>query len=388
ITNPKIPWWSSCNPGSPGFDVVFEPIVDELSSAGLELVYEVPLVKQADGDGDPDGDGCHADELFPDGERRTVYLRLGYELRADADHFDRTMQIRNPEGNPSFTGSMSLIGGFVMTAWPDAHYLKRVHRFWRPETSDVEMDWAGDDVLLEGGAWNDLASMEPAATDVLIAWIDQPISLGTSDDPSRRAFTMSHEGPSDNEDVGACLCTVHGAVEMGGGLIHGGVSLPSDGGEETSVARRRLTLPARDGAAAPEAHAYAVPALGHAIGRADAGGWSASTADDSAGALVYGPYATDWGDGSVQAVFDLVLDDTTADDAVVAIIDINDATADEIVGAREIRRRDLHAPMELQRVAVDGDLSGRAGHMMEARLHWKDVSYLRVDAVSVYTSTY
>lgn len=87
-------------------------------------------------------------------------------------------------------------------------------------------------------------------------------------------------------------------------------------------------------------------------------------------------------------VFELLLDDTTADDAVVAIIDINDATADEVVGAREVRRRDLHAPMELQRVAVDADLSGRGGHMMEARLHWKDVSYLRVDAVSVCTSSY
>lgn len=390
IRNPKIPWWSSCNPGSPGFDELFEPLaVDELPDrAGLKLVYEAPLVKQADGDGTYDGDACHADELFPDGVRRRVFVRLGYELLADGDHFDRTMQIRNPADNPSFTGSMSLIGGFVMTAWPDAHYLKRLHRTWRPESADVLLDWDGQDVTLAAASWNDLSSMSPSSRDVLVAWIDQPLTLSaTGDYTAGRSATLSHVGPADNRDVGACLCAVHGAVEMGGGLLHGGISLPIDGGATTIEARRRLALPSSQPAPRPVGRAYAIAAdLSHAIGRADGDGWSANTAADAAGHLVYGPYATDWGGGSAQAVFTLEIDDVTADDEVIATIDINDATADQVVAARDLRRGDFRRALHPERVALDADLTGRAGHRMEARLWWKDLAFLRVTSLAVNTS--
>ena len=392
IRNPKIPWWSSCNPGSPDFADANEPLtVEELPDrAGLKLVYEAPLVKQADGDGTYDGDACHADELFPDGVRRPVFLRLGYELLADGDHFDRTMQIRNPAGNPSFTGTMSLIGGFVMTAWPDAHYLKRLHRTWRPESADVALDWDGQEVTLAAGSWNDLSSMSPSTRDVLVAWIDQPITLSATDGYAEgRSATLSHVGPSDNRDVGACLCAVHGAIEMGGGLLHGGISLPIDGGATTIEARRRLTLPSAVAAPRPTGRVYSMSGdLSHAIGRADGDGWSASTADDQAGALVYGPYATDWGGGSAQAVFALQIDDVGADDRVVATIEINDATADRVLAARELRRRDFRRPLESERFALDADLAGRDGHRMEARLWWKDVAFLRVESLAVQTSEY
>jgi len=392
ITNPKIPWWSSCNRGSIDFDAMTEPVVaDELpGGGGIKLVYEAPLVKQADGDGDYDGDHCHADELFEDGVRRPVFLRLGYELAGDADHIDRTMQIRNPDGNPPFTGSMSLIGGFVMTAWPDAHYLKRLDRTWRPESADVALDWDGEEVTLEAGTWNDLSRMEPATRDVLVAWIDQPITLSATDAYAHgHSATLSHEGPSDNRDVGVCLCAVHGAVEMGGGLIHAGESLPIGGGASTIEARRRLTLPSAVDTPRPTGHDYAIATeLSHAIGRADGAAWSATTAADPAGALVYGPYATDWGGGSAQAVFELAVDDVTADNGIVATIDINDATADEVLASRDLRRRDFRRPQEAARFAIDVDLGGRSGHSMEARVWWKDISYLRVDSLVVNASEY
>jgi hypothetical protein len=367
--------------------VVAEELAD---GGGIVLVYEAPLVKQADGDGSYDGDACHADELFDDGVRRRVYLRLGYELRGDADYLDRTMQIRNPDGNPPFTGSMSLIGGFVMTAWPDAHYLKRLNRSWRPESSDVALDWDGQDVALAAGRWNDLSGLEPATRDVLIAWIDQPITLSATAAYARgHSATLSHVGASDNRDVGVCLCAVHGAIEMGGGLIHAGESLPVDGGASTIEARRRLTLPAAIDTPRPTGHDYAVGSeLSHAIGQADGAGWSASTGPDAPGALVYGPYATDWGGGSAQAVFRLAVDDTTSGNGVVATIDINDATADQVLASRDLRRHDFRQPLEAQRFAVDADLTGRSGHSMEARVWWKDISYVRVDSLVVNASEY
>ena len=192
-------------------------------------------MKEADGDGTFDGDACHADYLFPDGTRRPVFVRLGYEFDAEARHFDRTLQVRNPSGNPSFTGEMSFIGGFVMTGWPSPHPLKRLNRFWRPATREVRLNWGA-------APWSCAQPVErpqrpgAAGKRVLMAWIDQPLTLS----PEAAfvpglAVTLSHVGPSDNQDVGACLCAVHGAIEMGGGLLHGGShprgrSLPVPGG--------------------------------------------------------------------------------------------------------------------------------------------------------------
>jgi hypothetical protein len=245
LANARIPWWTACNAGAAAFSARHDPISVEESPGRLVLVYEGRLVKEADGDGTYDGDDCHADYLFADGVRRPVYLRVGYELLAGAPHFDRTVQVRNPEGNPSFVGDMSFIGGFVITGWPTPHPRKRVHRFWRPEVADVELRW-GDPILLRAGAWNDLGMRAPLASDVLVGWIAQPLTLSASAGFTPGAsLTVSHVGPGDNDDVGACLCAVHGAVEMGGGLIHAGRSLPLAGGQTSIEARRRLAVPSR-----------------------------------------------------------------------------------------------------------------------------------------------
>ena len=148
-------------------------------------------------------------------------------------------------------------------------------------------------------------------------------------------------------------------------------------------------MPSAVAAPHPTGRVYSMSAdLAHAVGRADGDGWSASTAADQAGALVYGPYATDWGGGSAQAVFAIQIDDVNSDDLVVATVDINDATADQVLAARELRRRDFRHPLESERFAVDADLAGREGHHMEARLWWKDIAFLRVDSLAVHTSEY
>lgn len=245
--NGRIPWWGSCNTGADAFTNRHPPIQVERLGSRLRLVYEARLVKEADGDGTFDGDDCHADYLFPDGTRRPVYVRLGYEFDGEARHFDRTLQVRNPSGNPSFTGEMSFIGGFVMTGWPSPHPLKRLNRFWRPATREVRLNWGAAPLILQPNQWNDLSARMPLASDVLIAWIDQPLTLS----PEAAfvpglAVTLSHVGPSDNQDVGACLCAVHGAIEMGGGLLHGGNnrerSLPVAPGGMSIEARRRLSV--------------------------------------------------------------------------------------------------------------------------------------------------
>lgn len=244
ITDPDIPWWSSCNVASPPWTEVHEPIVERESGDELKLVYEGPLAKVADGDGVWDGDDCGADYLFPDGRRRRVYLRVGYELHGDTDYLDRTLQVRNPAGNPPFDGPMSFIGGFVITEWPDPHPLKDL-RFARPETATVA--YAPRAVRLPAGRWTALDT-ETLRDDLAIGWLDQPITLSISEAyVAGGSATLSHVGPGDNADVGFCLCIVHGGLELGGGLIHGGISLPIPENSLSIEAKRRLRLPGGDG---------------------------------------------------------------------------------------------------------------------------------------------
>ena len=383
--NTAIPWWGACNAGAMPFESKVEPIVVEEVPGGLKLVYEGRLVKEADGDGTYDGDACHADYLFPDGVRRPVFLRVGYELRAESDSFDRTMQIRNPAGNPSFAGDMSLIGGFVLTEWPNAHYLKRLWRYWRPETSNTNLVWSGT-VSLIAKQFNDLTAKAPVANDVLVGWIAQPLTLA-----ARAAFgagvavTISHVGPGDNDDVGACLCAVHGGIEMGGGLIHAGVSLPIAGGQSTTEARRRLSVPSVGASPFVHAHAFEAegPGLSHGVGKVDGDGWAAATGPDAAGHMVFGPYATDWGGGSAQAAFWMMVDNNSSDDLPVVTLDIRDNTTGGTVATRVVRRKEFRKVSTYQRFGLDFNLDGRAGHGIETRVYWHDVSYVRVDKVVV-----
>lgn len=366
ITNPRIPWWSACNAGRPSFRTRFEPIIAEaLPDGGLKLVYEGPVVKEADGDGRKDGDACHEDYLFPDGARRRVLLRVGYELHPDADHVDRTQQLVNPPGNPPLAGDLGLIGGFVVTAYPSPHYLKRYHRFWRPERATLQIQW-NETVSLPVATWTSLAGRPRQAADVLAAWAAQPLSL--SSEPAfalGRSITIDNVGPSDNADVGACLCLVHGGIELGGGLLHPGQSLPIAGGQTTIEARRRLTFPS--GVAPGSVRASRLELL-PSTGLPDA---------------LEAAAATDWGTGAVEAVFQLSVADVARDDVV---IDLYDATAREILATRPIERQAWRRPNEPQRFTLEVSLDDRGGHALVPRVRWGHAPPVLASGVTVNVS--
>ena len=267
ITDPDVPWWSACNAGSPEWAELREPVERVEFDGGLRVVWEGPLVKMADGDGSYDGDACHEDWLFADGVRRAVMLRVGYELYGDRPVVDRVMQFRNPLGNPSFGGPLSLIGGFVVTSWPDTHPLKQIDNFVRPELTTIDNGRYGISLPADEFTHIDFAALGP---DIVMAWLDQPITLSVSDDYiAGRSATLSNVGPSDNASVGICLGRMHGAIELGGGLLHGGISLPIDGGETSIEARRRLELPGVDDGVPITQVARPEIEIGHQVGRSE-----------------------------------------------------------------------------------------------------------------------
>jgi hypothetical protein len=194
---------------------------------------------------------------------------------------------------------------------------------------------------------------------------------------------MEHVGPSDNDDAGFCLCEVHGGIEVGGGLLHGGISLPVAPGAVSVQGRRRLWLGGDDWTPVARRVYQAEGDLSHGPGRADGDAWAASPGEDDAGHMVYGPYAVDWGDGGVTVVFDLAAAEVAAADRTLAILDIHDATAGEVLARSDVRGGDLPRAGVWEAIALEANLVGRAGHALEARVDFRDVVGLRVDQVTV-----
>ena len=379
-TNPDIPTWSACNEGSPGWNERFVPIEVSSTETTLRIVYEGRLTKQGDFGGSATGASCHEDFLFGDGQRRPVFLRVGYELDATSHDVDRILQVRNPEGNPTFDGPFSFIGGFVMTEWPAAHPLKRLNRYVRVTEREVGIDWSGRRITLSPNQWTRLPDDVPEH-DVVLGWAGQPVSLSNFNTfANGRSFTLGNYGAGENDDSGFCLCTVHGGIEMGGGLIQSGVA----GGTQSLVARRRLTI--HHDAQQPIAFEWLYEAerdLQHGLGRAEEDGWSASVQPDQEGHLIYGPYAQDWSVGELSASYRVMIDVVNERPEIVATMDIFDADTGEIIAIQDILRSQFEAPFQYQDFNINFNNIDREGHRLETRLYWHDIAYMRVDRVLV-----
>jgi hypothetical protein len=345
----------------------------------VRLVWETRLVKEADLFGSPSG--CHEDWLFSDGVRRPVFLRLGYELRADEPHFDRVFQFRNPATNPGFSAPMSIIGGFLLTAFPDAHPLKGLHRYVRPFESDLP-DTYGRGVVTADvwNAWPDA----PLGRDVVYGWARQPLALSAYPEfVIGSTVQLAHVGDSDNDDTGLCLCEVHGATEIGGGLLHAGISLPVLPGDRSVEARRRITM-GGEGWRNLTREVFSAAGLEHEVGVANGSGWAAGTDAHSAGHLVFGPYATHFPAGPITVLFDLQIDVIDTEDEVIVTLDIYDSDAGEPLVTREVRRAEFEAPFQTQSFDLSADLSERAGHRIETRVFWHARAFTKVDRIGVY----
>jgi hypothetical protein len=244
------------------------------------------------------------------------------------------------------------------------------------------------DLIFEPGEWT-AHDVPPIASDEVYGWLAQGVTLSAFDlEVASRTFRLTHTGLIDNDDVGICLCYVHGAIEMGGGLLHGGISMPIAGGELSPEGRRRLDLPGQneqpDEGQSSNYFVYEAESdLFHNVGAQEADGWSANTVADVAGHMAYGPYATDWKGQQGQATFSLMVDNNTAQDGVILTLDIFDATTQESIAVREVMRTEFMDVFSYEPFMLPFDFAGREGHAMETRVYWHDLSYVRLDAVSV-----
>lgn len=118
----------------------------------------------------------------------------------------------------------------------------------------------------------------------------------------------------------------------------------------------------------------------HGVGRAEAEGWSATTALDPPGHLAYGPYTTAIAPGPRVASFRVLIDVVGGNDRVFDL-DVFDAAAQRVLARREVRRGELAAPLTWQELTVP--FTAAPGQRLELRLYWRDTAYTRLDRVTV-----
>src|SRR5690606_16366142 len=88
----------------------------------------------------------------------------------------------------------------------------------------------------------------------------------------------------------------------------------------------------------------------HVIGRWTADGWSASAANDSPGFLTFGPFTTSVPGGTHAALFRMLVNSNTGNNAAVARIDV--VEDGRVVAQRIITRHQFDAPHTYQNFAL------------------------------------
>ena len=127
--------------------------------------------------------------------------------------------------------------------------------------------------------------------------------------------------------------------------------------------------------------------IGHVIGRAESGGWSANVAQDAAGFLQFGPYTTALGAGQHTAYWDLLIDNNSGSDNIVQL-QVYDASDGQTLAWRNLKRHAWTSSNMSQRFELSFSLSSaRSGHAIEFRAWWFDSAYVRERLVGVQPLT-
>ena len=96
-----------------------------------------------------------------------------------------------------------------------------VHPIFRNHIRPNEADLVRNNVTYPHDAWSNINPGNIAADDVW-AWLGQSFTLSAhADSGAGVSLHHAHIAERDNADLGLCSCVVHGALEFGGGVLHG-----------------------------------------------------------------------------------------------------------------------------------------------------------------------
>lgn len=122
--------------------------------------------------------------------------------------------------------------------------------------------------------------------------------------------------------------------------------------------------------------------LAKLIGRRDGSTRSANVAQDAVGYLTYGPYITRLPADNYQATWRMSIDNVTADNEPVVMIDVYTIDTNTILATRTITRQEFAQANVFQDFTLDFAYN-TPGNRLEWRTYWHDNSYLKLDYIEV-----
>lgn len=126
--------------------------------------------------------------------------------------------------------------------------------------------------------------------------------------------------------------------------------------------------------------------LKHNTGHLDNDGWLCQVNVDTANAyMIYGPYDTTVPAGANTAQFSMIIDNNTADNSPIVRLEVNDATANQVVASQTFTRMQFPVAAQYTTLSVPFTLSAD-NHQLELRVFWLGAAYTKVNWVGVTKS--
>lgn len=391
-----LDWWRACNYVNPSLKKIFRPIKIEQTHNTFEIIYEDRMVKMADNSEVRDGADCGMDYLSTKQNRSPLFLRTGYKFNRNTSFVDRLYQYRNGHESLELPFGWQLIGGFVITDLHDRYEPKSFYKYhnWT-NGADGRKDISVNKYAPLYKKWPD--------GDVIVAWAHSSyVSSSIPRTESGKSIGMSHPymGKSKSpQDIGTCLCVVHGGYEMGGSVLSENTGgMPLTPGQVSDYNVRRLWLPTTDiikfhdginGSQKKYTNLITIPytKLQRQGGRDDGDGYLITVQDlDQKPNLrnsyvIYGPYVKVPA-GKYKARYTLQVDVTNrAFEDNIATIDINDAKRDKIIRRRTLKRKEFDDPYQYKVFEAEFTLEQEA--LLETRIIWHGDSYMKFKEVSL-----
>ena len=92
--------------------------------------------------------------------------------------------------------------------------------------------------------------------------------------------------------------------------------------------------------------------------------------------------------GAQTASWEIAIDNVTADNAVVAVLGVHNATTGQDLSVRYLRRSEFLSANTYQTLTIPFTMpSSQAGNQIELRVWWADASYMRVRTTTVRGAT-
>ena len=395
ITGSNLPHWNACQNGKMSWAQHNGPSTSTATDISLELIYQAPITKESDNDSDKsDGDACHTNVLFEDGFRRRVNLNIGYKLYSDKPYFDRTYQYDNPSTNSTAfglgeIGSWSVIHGLLITKTTGGIQAKldiRDNIYLNEHTFGAK----------DPGTWYNIDPGTITSDDVW-SWLGQSYTLSSDQTyTAGSSINLAHKGEYNNSDIGLCTCVVHGALEIGGGVLHGNAVNDVEPGDQSIVAVKRVTFPQGSattsttndplGSTDYTTYTYNGAAMSHSLGAlSNTTAWKADTAVDASGHMIYGPYVAFGSSTNAKAAFKMKIDVNTGNSDKVVTIDVYDSTAGTVVASQDVLRTDFAKSNAYIDFVLPFSLTGRSTNSLETRVYWYDNAAITVERVTVVT---